>query len=122
MPHLSKTHRLLLGASFSALIATGALAQDDGNRPTFLGIITLDGTENPTAPLEGPVAKAAATTKTGTPIVETPAAISVVPLAQIREQGATNLAEALAYSAGIITDELRRRSAFRQPLSARLQP
>lgn len=104
MPHLSKTHRLLLGASLSALIATGALAQDDGNRTTFLGIITLEGTENPTSPLEGPVAKAAATTKTGTPIVETPAAVSVVPLAQIREQGATNLAEALAYSAGIITE------------------
>ncbi len=102
MPH--PTRPLLLGASLTALLSTGALAQEGDSRTTFLGTITLEGTENPTAPLEGPVAKAAATTKTGTPIVKTPAAVSVVPLAQIEAQGATNLAEALTYSAGIIAE------------------
>lgn len=105
MPHLTKTHLLFLGASLTALMSSGALAQDDGaSRPTFLGTIVLEGTENPTAPLEGPVAKAAATTKTGTPILETPASVSVVPEAQIKAQGAANIAEALSYSAGIIAE------------------
>lgn len=102
MPHM--TRPLLLGASLTALLSAGALAQEGDSRTTFLGIITLEGTENPTAPLEGPVAEAAATTKTGTPIVETPASVSVVPLAQIEAQGSTNLAEALTYSAGIIAE------------------
>ena len=100
MPHPTRT--LLLGASLTALLSAGALAQD--SRTTFLGTITLEGTETPTAPLEGPVAKAAATTKTGTPIAEVPASVSVVPLAQIKAQGATNLSEALTYSAGIIAE------------------
>jgi iron complex outermembrane receptor protein len=102
MPYLTKTP-LLLGASLTALIASGALAQDDG-RVTFLGAITLEGTENPTSPLDGPVATASATTKTSTPILETPASVSVIPLAQIVAQGATNLAEALGYTAGVVTE------------------
>ncbi|MBL4919026.1 TonB-dependent siderophore receptor [Tabrizicola sp. DMG-N-6] len=103
MPFLTRT-ALLLGASLTAMLASGALAQDMGERLTFLGAITLDGTENPTGVLDGPVARASATTKTGTPILETPASVSVVPSVQIAAQGSTNLAEALTYSAGIIAE------------------
>ena len=96
---------LLTGVSLAAVVATGALAQDASpSRETFLGSITLDGQENPTSPLDSPVARAAATTKTARPILETQASISVIPRAQIEAQGATNLAEALTYSAGIIAE------------------
>ncbi|MDO9638341.1 MAG: TonB-dependent siderophore receptor [Pseudotabrizicola sp.] len=106
MTHLIRPHPLLLGASLFALLSSGVLAQeaDDGARTTFLGVIVVDGNENPTAPLSGPVARTAATTKTATPITKAPASISVIPNAQMREQGATNLAEALSYSAGVITE------------------
>lgn len=96
---------LLLGSSGLALIAPMALAQQtEEGRPTFLGVIDLEFGENPTAPLEGPVARSAATTKTGTPIAETPVSVSVVPRSLIEAQGAANLAEALTYSAGIVAE------------------
>lgn len=105
MTRTSPSRLLLLGTSLIALATTGALAQDpDDTRPTFLGVIALQVGENPTAPLDGPVASTAATTKTGTPLADVPASISVVPRDLIEKQGATNLAEALAYSAGVITE------------------
>ncbi len=94
---------LLLTASLGALIATGALAQDD-DRMTFLGTLVLSGTENPTAPLTGAVAKASATSKTGTPILQLPASVSVIPRAQIEATGATTVAKALTYSAGVVAE------------------
>ncbi|ADE87367.1 TonB-dependent siderophore receptor [Rhodobacter capsulatus] len=96
--------RLLLGASLAALAAGAALAEEDDSRETFLGTISVQGGANPTAPLAGSVAKTSASTKTGTPILETPAAVSVIPRAQIAAQGATSLAEAVGYTAGVVTE------------------
>lgn len=104
MPHPTKIPHLLLGASLAAMIATGAFSQGVDDRPTFLGVLTLDGAGNPTAPIDGPVAKSAATTKTGAAIADVPASVSVLPEAQIKTIGATNLSEALTYSAGIIAE------------------
>ncbi len=107
---MNKAQPLLLGASVLAVAATSAFAQDQQDpRQTFMGAIVLDtvtieGFENPSAPLEGTVAHSSATTKTGRPILETQSSVSVVPRAQIEEQGATNLAEALSYSAGVVTE------------------
>ena len=96
---------LLTGVSFATIVASGVLAQGTTDvRETFLGSITLGGQENPTSPLDGPVARAAATTKTGRPILETQSSVSVIPRAQIDAQGSTNLAEALTYSAGVIAE------------------
>ena len=96
--------RLLIGASLVALSASGVLAQEDDSRETFLGTILVEGGANPTAPLAGSVATTSATTKTGTPIVETQASVSVIPRAQIEAQGATGLAEAVGYTAGVVTE------------------
>ncbi|ADO44129.1 TonB-dependent siderophore receptor [Ketogulonicigenium vulgare] len=100
---MRKIHtNLLLGVSLGTLLAAGAaLAQD---RPTFLGVISVEGTDNPTAPLDGTVARTSASTKTGTPLVEVQGSVSVIPRAQLESQGAQNLAESLNYSAGIITE------------------
>jgi len=55
-----------------------------------------------TGPVNGYVAKASASgTKTDTPILETPQTINVVGARQIRDEGATTLAEALAYTPGL---------------------
>lgn len=102
---MTLTRTFLTGASLLSLLSSGALAQDgDGVRDTFLGTLVIEGDENPTAPIAGAVAKSSATSKTGTPVLETPSAISIVPRAQIIAQGATNLAESLAYSAGILAE------------------
>ena len=94
-----------IATSLLALLSTGALAQEaDPARETFLGTISVEGGENPTAPLDGSVALSSATTKTGAPILETQATVSVIPRAQMEAQGATNLAEAVGYTAGIVTE------------------
>lgn len=110
MVRTSNTHAFLLGASLIAIMATGVFAQEQNDtRQTFVGAIVLDeitieGFENPNAPLDSTVARSSATTKTVRPILETQSSVSVVPRAQIEQQGASNLAEALSYSAGVITD------------------
>jgi iron complex outermembrane receptor protein len=60
--------------------------------------------EDPTGPVPGYVAKRTGTgTKTDTPIIETPQAISVVTTEQIRDTNAQTLQETLFYTAGIAT-------------------
>ena len=58
--------------------------------------------ERATGPVDGIVATRSATgTKTDTPLVETPASISVITAKRIEEQRATSLSEALDYTAGV---------------------
>lgn len=112
MIRMNRVAPLFLSASVIAMTAPCALAQEEEKetrRDTFVGAIVLDavtieGFQNPNAPLEGRVARSSATTKTGRPLLETQSSVSVVPRAQIEEQGATNLSEALSYSAGIVTE------------------
>lgn len=63
-------------------------------------------TETATGPVEDFVARDSATgTKTGTPLIETPQSISVVPRKQIEQQGAESVSDALHYTAGVIVDQ-----------------
>ena len=100
------TVALMMGVSLFALNAGNLAAQEpeDDGRATFLGTITIKSGTNPTAPLDGVVATTAASTKTGTPLLETQSSVSVVPRDLIEAQGATNLAAALNYSAGIVAE------------------
>ena len=60
--------------------------------------------ETATTPVTGFVARqSASATKTDTPVLETPQAISVVTRDQIEAQGATTLRQTTAYSAGIVS-------------------
>jgi iron complex outermembrane receptor protein len=60
------------------------------------------GTNDPRGPIDGYVAGRSMTgTKTNTPIMETPQAISVVGAEQIRDQRSANVAEALRYASGV---------------------
>src|SRR5690606_22482184 len=61
--------------------------------------------ETATTPVSGYIAKRAATaSKTDTPLLETPQAITVVTRDEIRDQGAQNLQDALNYAAGVRSD------------------
>src|SRR5262245_26776023 len=61
--------------------------------------------ETATSPVTGYKAKNAATaTKTDTPLIETPQAVTVVPRDQIVDQGASSVQEALNYAAGVRSD------------------
>ncbi|HTH08591.1 MAG TPA: TonB-dependent siderophore receptor, partial [Acidovorax sp.] len=57
--------------------------------------------ESPTAPVSGFVAKRAlSATKTDTPLIETPQAISVITRDQMEAQGVQTLRQVTAYTAG----------------------
>ncbi|WP_311222881.1 MULTISPECIES: TonB-dependent siderophore receptor [unclassified Acidovorax] len=61
--------------------------------------------ENPTAPVSGFVAKRAlSATKTDTPLIETPQAISVITRDQMEAQGALTLRQTTAYTAGMVSN------------------
>lgn len=61
--------------------------------------------ETATSPVQGYSAQRSATaTKTDTPILETPQAITVVSREQMEDLGATSLTEALNYAAGVRSD------------------
>jgi iron complex outermembrane receptor protein len=65
---------------------------------------TAGGSRNldPRGPIDGYVAQTSMTgTKTNTPLMETPQAISVVGAEQIRDQKPANVAEALRYAPGV---------------------
>ena len=65
-------------------------------------VVKAAGEQSATEPVTGYVAKrTASATKTDTPVVETPQAISVVTPDQIRDQGAQNVQDALRYVAGV---------------------
>jgi iron complex outermembrane receptor protein len=91
---------LFAGASLLALHAA-AFAQDAAT--TQLNEIVVSGQGDPTAPIEGYVAKAAAAgTKTATPVLETQRSVSVVTRDEIEDRGAQTLGQALSTTAGLV--------------------
>lgn len=81
-----------------ALVAAEGLRAESA-LPTVT--VTSD-TETGTGPVHGFIAKrSASATKTDTPLIETPQAISVVAREQFEAQGALNLRDVTGYSAGV---------------------
>jgi iron complex outermembrane receptor protein len=91
---------LVLSAS---LTSPSLYAADVGNDATELSTITVDGSG---AVGSVPVSKKISTTstKTTTPLSKTPQSVSVVTSDDIQEKGATSVADALGYSAGVVTN------------------
>lgn len=92
--------RRLALACAAACLAIGAHAQTQ-----TLPEVRVDGTgerETATTPVTGYRARNAATaTKTDTPLIETPQAVTVITRDQMVDQGATGLQDALNYAAGV---------------------
>ncbi|HXG27411.1 MAG TPA: TonB-dependent siderophore receptor [Nevskiales bacterium] len=90
-------------ALFAASLVTAAplAAQEPAETVPVLDAITV----TDEAEVKGYAAKrSAAATKTDTPLMETPAAVSVITEAQLRDRGVQTLQEALRYSAGVLPD------------------
>ncbi|WP_245415182.1 TonB-dependent siderophore receptor [Hoeflea marina] len=91
-------------SSSSLLAGTAVLAQS--TETTTLETITVSGgDETPVGPDATIVAKTSRTaSKTSTPLVDTPASVSVVTEKELEERGVTTLDEALSYTPGVVTD------------------
>jgi iron complex outermembrane receptor protein len=90
---------------------TVAYAQETS---TVLPTIQVEGvTETGTGPVQGYTARQSVTsTKTDTPLLETPQSISVVPKDQIVDQGAQSMPQALRYTPGVSLDPYSANSKF----------
>ncbi|MCW2249065.1 iron complex outermembrane receptor protein [Azospirillum fermentarium] len=99
--------RLLAGSGFahrvtgSGTVTLVPAPKADGAE--VLGPVTVEGArESAWGPVQGSAASRSATaTKTDTPLIETPQSVSVISAARIQAIGATNVKEALSYTAGI---------------------
>lgn len=103
--------QLLLTASMVAFASHAAAQQTertqlDANGSVVLDTIVVEDTrETATGPVNGYIAGRSATaTKTDTPLIETPRSVSVIPREQIVDQGAQSVAQALRYSAGVVSE------------------
>ena len=86
----------------------GAASASEATAEKALAPITVSAgaeQENPTAPVTGFVAKRAlSATKTDTPLIETPQAISVITRDQMEAQGVQTLRQVTAYTAGAVSN------------------
>lgn len=108
--HLSHTRRATLAATavaLSAAVPAYAEEKDEAGEPRrALPTVTVSGDsgETATGPVTGFVAKrGSSATKTDTPLIETPQAISVVTRDQMEAQSALTLRETTNYTAGVVS-------------------
>jgi iron complex outermembrane receptor protein len=90
----------LVGAAAHAEPEPPAAVDED--KAVALSPVEVTGEREDTLPYLAEDASSA--TKTGTPIVETPASVSVLTAELLRDRGALTLQDALRYSAGIMSD------------------
>lgn len=109
-PQISHARRATLAATAMALgAAVPAYAQEkDESAETRKALPTItvtgDAVESATGPVTGFVARRGGTaTKTDTPLIETPQAISVVTRDQMEAQSALTLRETTNYTAGVVS-------------------
>ena len=98
----ARRHRLLAGSAVLALLAWPAAAQvgaDGAAGVVALPVLDVDGQAGPA---RGFVAtEATSASKTATPLLETPQAISVITRDELDARQAQSLGEALRYTAGV---------------------
>ena len=97
-----------MGAGGGAQAQTAAGAAPAAPAEATLAPVTVNAgaaQENPTGPVTGFVARRAlSATKTDTPLIETPQAISVITRDRMEAQGAQTLRQTTAYTAGIVSN------------------
>ncbi|GGF58303.1 ferric siderophore receptor [Azorhizobium oxalatiphilum] len=93
----------LTGPVTATLIAPTAVRNGEGAGGILLDTVTVTGTQNPTAHVDGYLATSSATaSKMAVPIIETPQSISVVTSDLIRDTNSTTITEAIQYTPGVI--------------------
>lgn len=87
-----------------AVVQLSSAAAPETSLPT-VRVTARSATESATGPVAGYAARRSATaTKTDTPLLETPQSISIVTAEQIEDTKAMSVAEALAYTPGVMHD------------------
>lgn len=94
---------LMFGVAAAAMtIADGASAQQQQGGTVSLDTIEVQG-ERASGPVDGYIARRSDTaTKTDTPLIETPQAVSIVTRDQMDDQAATTVSQALRYTPGVL--------------------
>jgi iron complex outermembrane receptor protein len=111
LPTRPRAARLLAAAVCAPVLGlpASALAQQAAgdSTPIQLDAVTLEGQGGKAIGPDGSIvaARSATGSKTDTPILDLPAAVSVVTEEELKKRNAENLDEALAYTAGVATDE-----------------
>jgi iron complex outermembrane receptor protein len=104
MPQLQRSRIAILVAA----LVSGSLAQAQSTPEQTLPEVKVRAAqtaESPVGPDEGYAPKRSASgTKTDTPVMETPQAITIITRERIEDQGATSLQDALNYAAGVRSD------------------
>ena len=101
-PPSSSTSRRSANSGFSRRTQRGAGAGSTTSAPPTRAVQNFRPGQDPRGAINGYVAERTLTgTKTNTPIMETPQAISVVGQEEIRDQNPQNLAAALRYAPGV---------------------
>ncbi|MBB4952603.1 iron complex outermembrane receptor protein [Agrobacterium vitis] len=96
---------VLGGIAGLALIAAAVPARADDSA-TVLSTITVEGKGSASGPDATIVAKDTATgSKTDTPIIDIPQAVSVVTMQEMETRGVSDMQAAVAYTSGVVTDE-----------------
>ena len=87
-----------------AAIIVGWSGSSHAQSEPAIGLDTIEVQgERANGPVDGYVARRSATaTKTDTPLIETPQSVSVVPRAQMDDQGVQSVSQALRYSASVL--------------------
>lgn len=93
------------GYVLRALPATGSTGADtQGSTLPVVNVVAAADRETATGPVAGYVATRSATgTKTDTPLVETPRAVSVITRQQLDDQKPTSIVQAIGYTAGVFS-------------------
>lgn len=102
---LSRHAQTLLGgiAAMALLAAAPAFAQDG---ETNLSTITVKGKGTATGPDANIVAEDTTVgSKTDTPVIDIPQAVSVVTMKEMETRGVTDIQAAVAYTSGVVSDE-----------------
>jgi iron complex outermembrane recepter protein len=101
----SRGQWLLSGIAGLALLAAASPARSDDSA-TVLSTITVQGKASTTGPDATIVATDSTTgSKTDTPIIDVPQAVSVVTAKEMEVRGVSDMQAAVAYTAGVVTDE-----------------
>ncbi|WPD75371.1 TonB-dependent siderophore receptor [Dickeya fangzhongdai] len=92
-------------AVLASTLLMAAHAQAAETTSTDTMIVSANAGESVTAPLKGIVAKESASgTKTSTPLIKTPQAVTVVTRDQMDAQAVSSVSDALNYSSGVVTN------------------
>lgn len=101
-----KSRAAVVVSCVGVLLSTFGVKTAFAQEPVQLQTIEVQGAaETAYGPVQGYNASRAATaTKTDTPLQETPQSISVITADQMRDQGVTNVQQALRYTPGVMAD------------------